>query len=95
MSNFLGSLQFGSSFSYGTKGVVITKICRKNLNEGGDIMFKQSIRFPLIYFVVLTVWQFIANTEVNWIDNIMVCLIMFLIIVLYKWSEIPYKWNKD
>ncbi|KRF54171.1 hypothetical protein ASG99_27720 [Bacillus sp. Soil768D1] len=71
------------------------KICRKNLNEVGDVMFKQSIRFPLIYFVVLTVWKFIANKEVNWIDNIMVCFIMFLIILLYKWAEIPYKWNKD
>ncbi len=48
-----------------------------------------------MYFVVLTVWKFIANKEVNWIDNIMVCFIMFLIILLYKWSGIPYKWNKD
>ncbi len=73
----------------------ITDICRKNLNEIGDIMFKQSIRFLLMYFVVLTVWKFIANKEVNWIDNIMVSFIMFLIIPLYKWSGIPYKWSKD
>lgn len=65
------------------------------MNEGCDIMFKQSIRFPLIYFVVLTVWEFIANKEINWTDNIMTCFIMFLFILLYKWAEIPYKWNKN
>jgi len=65
------------------------------MNEGCDIMFKQSIRFPLIYFVVLTVWKLIANKEINWTDNIMTCFIMFLFILLYKWAEIPYEWNKD
>lgn len=64
------------------------------MNEGCDIMFKQSIRFPLIYFVVLTVWKFISNKEINWTDNIMTCFIMFLFILLYKWAKIPYKWDK-
>ena len=65
------------------------------LRKGGDVMFKRSIRFPLIYFIVVTVWQFITNKEVTWIDNIMVCFIMFLMILLFKWSKIPYEWNKD
>ena len=58
-------------------------------------MFKRSIRFPLIYFIVVTIWQLITNKEVYWIDNIMVCFIMFLMILLFKWPKIPYKWNKD
>jgi len=58
-------------------------------------MFKQSIRLPLIYFVVLTALKFISNKEVNWFENIMSSFIMFLFILLYKWAEIPYKWNKD
>lgn len=74
---------------------LITEICQKNLNEGGDIMFKQSIRFPLIYFVVLTVGQFITSKEINWTDNIMICFITFLFFLLFKWAETPYKWNKD
>lgn len=65
------------------------------MNEVGDVMFKQSIKFPLIYVVVLTVWEFIANKEVNWMDNIMAFFIMLLIILLFKWADIPYKWNKD
>jgi len=63
--------------------------------EGGDIMFKQSIRFPLIYFVVLTVGQIIANKEINLKDNIMICIFTFLFFLLFKGAETPYKWNKD
>lgn len=54
-------------------------------------MFKKSIRFPIIFFVVSTVWQLIANKEVNWIDNIGTCFIMFLIFLLYNWSKTAYK----
>lgn len=64
-------------------------------NEGGDIMFKKSIRFPLIYFIVSIVWQFIIKGEIKWIDSIIVCFIMFLFSLFYEWSKIPYKWNKN
>lgn len=57
-------------------------------------MFKKSIRFSLIFFVVLTIWQLIVKDEVKWIDNIIVCFIMFLFNLLYEWSKTPYKWNK-
>jgi hypothetical protein len=57
-------------------------------------MIKKSIQFPLIYFVVSTVWQLFANKEVKWIDNIFICFIMFLIIMFYHWSNIPYEWKK-
>jgi len=83
-----------ASFLYSIALCVCTP-CFYNSNEVGDSMFKQSIRFPLIFFVVLTVLKFISNKEVNWIENIMSSLIMFLFILLYKWAEIPYKWNKD
>jgi len=65
------------------------------MKEGGDIMFKQSIRFLIIYFVVLTVGQFLANKEINWTDNIMIGFFTFLFFLLFKWAETPYKWNKD
>ncbi len=58
-------------------------------------MFKDSIRFPLIFFVVSTIGQLIAKKEINWIDNLGVCFIMFLIFLLYNWSKKPYKWKKD
>lgn len=58
-------------------------------------MSKYSVRLPLTYFVVSTVWQLVANKEINWIDNIMVCFLMFLFIKLYNWSKTPYKWKKD
>jgi len=58
-------------------------------------MLKESIRFPLIVFVVSAVWQLIAYKEINWIDNIGVCFMMFLIALFYNWSKIPYKRKKD
>ena len=57
-------------------------------------MFKKSIRFSLLYFIVSTVWQLIVKNKVMWIDNIIVCLIIFFIILIYEWSKITYKWNK-
>lgn len=58
-------------------------------------MFKESIRFPLIFFVVSVIWQLIAKKEVQWIDNIGVSFIMFLMFLLYNWSKKPYKWKKN
>ena len=58
-------------------------------------MFKYSIRLPSIYFVVSTVWQLVANKGINWIDNIMVCFLMFLMMLFINWSKTPYKWKKD
>ncbi|RSL35244.1 hypothetical protein D7Z54_01355 [Salibacterium salarium] len=58
-------------------------------------MFKSSIRFPLIFFVITTVWQFITNEHVEWIDNIGIFFTMFLLLILYNWSKTPYKWKKD
>jgi hypothetical protein len=63
------------------------------INDGGAIIFKESIRFPIIFFVLTTGWQLIANREVRWVENISICLIMVLIIFFYNWSKIPYKWK--
>ncbi|WP_149156127.1 hypothetical protein [Bacillus sp. CH30_1T] len=58
-------------------------------------MFKESIRLPFIYFLSSTVYQMIDNRQVQWTDNIMISFFMFLLLMLYNWSKIPYKWKKD
>lgn len=58
-------------------------------------MFKKSIVFSLTYFVVSTLWQIIANGEIRWIDNFMICFFIFLILMVYEWSKKPYNWKKD
>ncbi|AZU62509.1 hypothetical protein [Neobacillus mesonae] len=58
-------------------------------------MLKKSIRFPLIYFVALTVWQLIFKKDIEWIKNIGVCFIMLLFISLYNWAQKPYEWKKE
>ncbi|PRO64478.1 hypothetical protein C6I21_14210 [Alkalicoccus urumqiensis] len=58
-------------------------------------MFKESIRFPLIFFAASIIWQLIAKREVLWIDNIGIFFIIFLMFLLYNWSKKPYKWKKN
>lgn len=58
-------------------------------------MFKKSIEYSLMYFVVSTLWQLVVNGEIRWIDNIMICIIIFLILMIYEWSKKPYNWNKE
>lgn len=58
-------------------------------------MFKKSIRFPLIYFVIRVLYQFIKNEEIRWIENISVCFCIFLFMLLFEWADKPYKWKKD
>lgn len=58
-------------------------------------MFKKSIEYSLIYFVVSTLWQLVVNGKIRWIDNIMICFIIFLILMIYEWSKKPYNWNKE
>ncbi|RDW17460.1 hypothetical protein CWR45_12125 [Oceanobacillus chungangensis] len=67
----------------------------KNKKDKKYNMYKKSIKFPLIYFIASIVWQLIANKEINWINNIGVCFVIFLIILLYNWSKSPYNWKKD
>ena len=57
-------------------------------------MFKKSIEFSLMYFVVSTLWQLIVNGKIRWIDNTMICFIIFLILMIYEWSKKPDNWNK-
>lgn len=58
-------------------------------------MFKDSIKLPFIYFLSSTVYQIIDDRQVQWTDNSMICFFMFLLIMLYNWSKIPYEWKKD
>jgi Trk-type K+ transport system membrane component len=58
-------------------------------------MFKKSISFPLIYFMTNTIWQLSVKNKVIWLENLIVCFIMFLLFLLYEWSKTPYKWNKE
>lgn len=58
-------------------------------------MFKDSIKLPFIYFLSSTVYQIIDERQVQWTDNIMICFFMFLFIMLYNWSKVPYEWKKD
>ncbi|MEL4024915.1 hypothetical protein [Lysinibacillus endophyticus] len=47
-------------------------------------LLKESIQFPLINFGVLTLYQFVMNNEIRWMDNIGVGFVTFLIMLLYN-----------
>src|SRR5690606_30637374 len=63
--------------------------------KGGYNLFRENIKFPLLFFVVSVIWQLIANKEVQWIENIGIAIIMFLIFLFYNWSQKPYSWKKN
>jgi len=58
-------------------------------------MFKRHIGIALSLFVVLTIKQLIFNKEIDWIDNIGISVLVFLIYNLWEWTKKPYEWNKD
>jgi 1,4-dihydroxy-2-naphthoate octaprenyltransferase len=58
-------------------------------------MFKINIRLPLFYLIAAAIVQFIFHREVNWLQNISICVIMVLIMMFYNWSKVPYEWKKD
>jgi len=58
-------------------------------------MFKKHIGIALSLFVVLTIKQLIFNKEIDWIDNIGISVLVFLIYNLWEWTKKPYEWNKD
>ncbi|ARK32562.1 hypothetical protein [Halalkalibacter krulwichiae] len=57
-------------------------------------MLKKSIRLPLIYFISRTFWNLFANKEINMVENISISIVMYLIIIFYEWSKVPYEWKK-
>lgn len=57
-------------------------------------MLKDSIRFPVIYFIVSIVWKVISNQEIDWMDHIMIFLIMVPMFLFWNWAKVPYDWEK-
>ncbi|WP_331377468.1 hypothetical protein V2B38_10160 [Alkalihalophilus pseudofirmus] len=55
---------------------------------------KEMTQFPLIYLIILTLFQAIFRDEITWFDNIMVAIIMYIIIKFINWCTVPYDWNK-
>ncbi|MBB4825492.1 hypothetical protein HNO89_002726 [Sporosarcina luteola] len=54
-------------------------------------MFKKAVSFTLILFVLITVFQWLAKPTINWVDNIGVAVIAFLIYILVEWAIKPSK----
>ncbi|KKE78314.1 hypothetical protein DTX80_11920 [Bacilli bacterium] len=57
-------------------------------------MFKKNIGIPIIAFLFLTVKQFIFNSDIHWVDNIIFSVLLFLIYPIGKWINKPYDWSK-
>ena len=58
-------------------------------------MLKKSIRYPLLFFIITIISQLIFGNEIKLIHNIGTSFIMFLLILLYNWADVPYKWKKE
>ncbi len=63
--------------------------------EGVIIVIKKSIRYALIFFVILTLWQWLFRPEIDWKDNIGVSVAVFLAYLFIEWASKPYKYKKN
>lgn len=63
--------------------------------EEGAKMVNKSIRYCILYFIGICVFQLILHNEVHWIKNLCVFIAMCLIFLIYEWTKTPYQWKKD
>jgi|GEM_PF-6246654 len=50
-------------------------------------MFKKSIKFPLTFFAVTLAFQLILDKEIHLLNNIGLCLILFLSCLFINWLK--------
>ena len=48
------------------------------------IVFKDSIRIPIISLIASVIWQVIAQQEINWFDTLGICVTMFVVILFHN-----------
>ena len=58
-------------------------------------MIKKSIFFASTYFVISIFLDLFFDEGIDWLENIIKCFLLFLLMLFVLWTEIPYKWNKD
>ncbi len=51
--------------------------------------------YGLIFFVGFTISDILFSEEVQWVDNIGISVIVFLINTLWNWAKKPYDWDKN
>lgn len=57
-------------------------------------MLKRNIGYPILYFVCFSVYQLIFNDTVEWINNLLLSVFVYLFYVFFEWANIPYDWSK-
>lgn len=58
-------------------------------------MVKKSVKFGLIFFVLLIIWRWLFSSEINWLDSIGTSFAVFIVYIFIEWANKPYEWNKD
>lgn len=58
-------------------------------------MFKSNVPLLIIFFVLITLKQLTFNDEIQWIDNIVMSVLLFLVYVFWEWAKKPYDWSKN
>jgi len=64
-------------------------------SRGGVRVIKKAVPYALMFFVILTLWQWLFRPEIHWIDNIGVSVAVFLAYLFIEWASKPYKYKKS
>ncbi|MDV2884715.1 hypothetical protein RYX45_05960 [Alkalihalophilus pseudofirmus] len=57
-------------------------------------MLKQALRFSFMYFVIMSLVQFLLHKEMRWIENLTIGFLVFILMLFINWCRVPYNWDK-
>lgn len=58
-------------------------------------MIKNSMQFAVMFYLALTLWQWLFRPEIHWLDNLGLCLTIFVFHLFWEWVKKPYQYKRD
>ncbi len=59
------------------------------------VLVRKSITFALLFFVLITAWKWISNSEIHWLENIGLSIAVALVNLLVDWAMKTYENKKE
>lgn len=60
----------------------------------GGHMFKKNIGIPIIMFIFLAGKQSLFNDEIQWIQNGLFSIFLYVVYMFWEWASVPFDWGK-
>ncbi len=77
------------------KGETCVKIKNRTFLDGGYDVLKDSVRYALIFYVLLAAFQWLFEPKILWINNIGLAVLAMFIYLLLEWLIQLYRNKKN